>query len=96
MADKDCVITFLNITHAMKFEKKMKEMNIGMKIIPVPRSISSSCGVCGRFDCLLKTEIKKHCHQFEINFDGIYRIYPMNVESLDNGEPKNPVDDNNK
>ncbi len=78
MDDKDCVITFPNITYAMKFEKKMKEININTKIIPVPRSISSSCGVCGKFDCVYKAEIEKLCLDNHVKFDGIYSVYDNN------------------
>ncbi len=78
MKDRECVITFPNITYAMKFEKKMKEININTKIIPVPRSISSSCGVCGKFDCVYKVEIEKLCHDNHVKFDGVYSVYDNN------------------
>ncbi|MDP3387019.1 MAG: DUF3343 domain-containing protein [Eubacteriales bacterium] len=85
MAERDCVITFPNLTNAMKFEKKMKEMDMNIKIIPVPRSISSSCGICGKFDCAKKADIEELCHKNHIRFDGVYSVYPMTFESLDNG-----------
>ncbi|MBV1757016.1 MAG: DUF3343 domain-containing protein [Dethiosulfatibacter sp.] len=78
MAIRECAITFPNITHAMKFEKKMKESHIDFKIIPVPRSISSSCGLCGKFDCESKDEIEKFCIENHIKFDGVYKIYDNN------------------
>jgi hypothetical protein len=33
----------------MKAEKILKEAGIPYKIVPVPKSISSDCGVCVRF-----------------------------------------------
>ncbi|KUK72145.1 MAG: hypothetical protein XD91_1507 [Clostridiales bacterium 38_11] len=75
MATEDCVIIFPNITYAMKFERKIKETNISVKMIPVPRSISSSCGVCGKFDCANETEIEKLCQEADVRHDGIYRVY---------------------
>ena len=43
-------ITFKSVSYAMKFETALKNYDIKIKIIPVPRSISSSCGLCVRFD----------------------------------------------
>ena len=42
-------ITFKSVSSAMKFEAAIKNFNMKVKIIPVPRSISSSCGMCIRF-----------------------------------------------
>lgn len=44
------VALFDSVTHAMKAEKILKISGIPHKIIPVPREISSDCGVCIRFD----------------------------------------------
>jgi len=43
-------ITFKSVSYAMKFETAIKNYDIKIKIIPVPRSISSSCGLCVRFN----------------------------------------------
>ncbi|MDW5299759.1 MAG: DUF3343 domain-containing protein, partial [Sedimentibacter sp.] len=40
---------FKSVSYAMKVEAALKNYNIQYKIIPVPRSISSSCGLCIRF-----------------------------------------------
>ncbi|HAE43164.1 MAG TPA: phytoene dehydrogenase [Clostridiales bacterium] len=79
MVNKECIITFPNITNAMKLEKKMKELNMSFKIIPVPRSISSSCGICIKFNCEKRTEIEKLYNDNHIKFDGIYDIIYPNV-----------------
>lgn len=42
-------MTFKSVSYAMKVETALKRNNIKFKIIPVPRSISSSCGLCVRF-----------------------------------------------
>ncbi|MCX5812070.1 MAG: DUF3343 domain-containing protein [Proteobacteria bacterium] len=44
-----CVALFDSVSHAMKAEKILKKAGIPHKLIPVPRSISSDCGVCLRF-----------------------------------------------
>jgi len=47
--DKYNYMTFKSVSYAMKVEAALKKQNVKHKIIPVPRSISSSCGLCVRF-----------------------------------------------
>jgi len=44
------VALFLSVSHVMKAEKILLGENIPIKIIPVPKSISSDCGVCIRIE----------------------------------------------
>jgi len=44
-----CVILFNSVSHALKSEKILKRENVPFKLIPVPKIISSDCGVCIRF-----------------------------------------------
>jgi uncharacterized protein YqgV (UPF0045/DUF77 family) len=44
-----CVALFHSVSHVIKAEKILKEAGIPHKVIPVPRIISSDCGVCLRF-----------------------------------------------
>lgn len=67
-----CLTTFKSITYAMQFEKLMKSNNIEFKLIPVPRSISSSCGMCGKFDINNKNNILELCDKNNIIYDNIY------------------------
>jgi hypothetical protein len=43
------VAVFRSVHHALRAEKILKENGIPHKLIPVPRHISSDCGVCLRF-----------------------------------------------
>ncbi|MFW5770438.1 MAG: DUF3343 domain-containing protein [Spirochaetota bacterium] len=43
------VVLFKSVSHAMRAERILKNEKIPFKIIPVPKSISSDCGVCIRF-----------------------------------------------
>ena len=43
------VALFDSVSHVMKAEKILKEASIPYKIIPVPKHISTDCGVCLRF-----------------------------------------------
>jgi hypothetical protein len=44
-----CVALFRSVSQAIKAEKILKEAGIPHKVIPVPKIISSDCGVCLRF-----------------------------------------------
>jgi len=43
------VVLFVSVSHALKAEKILKGEGIPFKLIPVPRHLSSDCGVCLRF-----------------------------------------------
>ncbi|MGI6685790.1 MAG: DUF3343 domain-containing protein [Bacillota bacterium] len=43
-----CIFTFHSIHYALKLESSCKKENIPGKLIPVPRSISASCGTAFR------------------------------------------------
>jgi len=53
------VILFDSVHHALRSEKILKEMGIPHKLIPVPRHISSDCGICLRFTADLRTRIEE-------------------------------------
>lgn len=65
-------ITFKSVSYAMKFETAMKNYEIKIKIIPVPRSISSSCGLCGRFNLDELDELKALMIKDNLEYDNIY------------------------
>jgi len=49
MKTPPCVVfLFPSVSHTLKAEKILKEKGIAHKMIPVPREISSDCGVCLR------------------------------------------------
>ncbi len=50
MAGTYFVATFHTHAGALKFERRLKALNEACKLLPVPRTISSSCGVCARFN----------------------------------------------
>ncbi len=52
------VILFNSVHHALRSEKILKGMGIPHKLIPVPRHISSDCGVCLRFTIDLRNKIE--------------------------------------
>ncbi|MEN6318330.1 MAG: DUF3343 domain-containing protein [Syntrophaceae bacterium] len=53
------VILFDSVHHALRSEKILKEMGIPHKLIPVPRHISSDCGICLRFTLGIRNRIEE-------------------------------------
>ena len=53
------VILFDSVHHALRSEKILKDMGIPHKLIPVPRHISSDCGVCLRFTADIRNRIEE-------------------------------------
>ncbi len=67
MSDDHVVILFHSSSYAIRAEKVLKDIAITGKLVPVPRELSSDCGVCLRIsredspralDCLLKQGIE--------------------------------------
>lgn len=46
-----CLATFDTTHMALSFEKSCRKAGYNVKIIPVPRSISVSCGFACSYDC---------------------------------------------
>ncbi len=52
------IATFFAHIGAVKFKKACDEIKIPARVMPVPRALSSSCGVCVRFE-YDGTDVKK-------------------------------------
>ncbi len=46
---KEYIATFFTHSGAMKFNRKAKSNNIECELMPVPRKLSSDCGIGARF-----------------------------------------------
>jgi hypothetical protein len=61
MTDREVyhVILFHSVHHALRSEKILKKKGLPHKLIPVPRHISSDCGVCLRFEPEFRSRIEE-------------------------------------
>jgi hypothetical protein len=50
MNAKEVVATFDNTHNALRFEKTLKENQIRLTVMPVPREVSASCGLSVKFN----------------------------------------------
>ena len=69
------IITFASVAYAMQFEKTMNKNNIPVKLIPVPRTISASCGMCGRMNVENKEQVLNVCKENNVQYENIYDNY---------------------
>ncbi len=64
------VVLFRSVSHAMKAEKLLRTGKVPHKLIPVPKYISSDCGVCIRFG-ESETENIRKLLDGEVEYTGI-------------------------
>ncbi|NLL82143.1 MAG: DUF3343 domain-containing protein [Tissierellia bacterium] len=75
MSEKYCVITFDTVQQSLVFEKHLIENEIAVKLMPVPRQLSSSCGTAAYVDCKDKEKIQSLCKESSILFDEFHELY---------------------
>lgn len=52
------VMLFKSVSYALKAEKILKALGLPHKLIPVPKQLSSDCGICLRFEPSLQNAIQ--------------------------------------
>lgn len=71
---KYAVIIVYSTSYAMRIEKLLQEQGLACKMIPVPRQISSDCGVCVR---VLRSDVKaarQAIAEAQVEIKGIHEI----------------------
>ena len=68
------VILFYSISGALRAEKLLKKAGITIKLIPVPRQLSSDCGICIRFEPHNEERIKAIIDEAGMDIQGIHQI----------------------
>ncbi len=66
------VVTFHQLTDALMFEESAKKKEPEFRLIPVPRKISSSCGLAAR-TAMSVEDVQKILDAEGIESDGIYK-----------------------
>ncbi len=68
------VILFPSVHLALRAEKLVKQKSLVSKLIPVPRHLSSDCGVCLRFSWDQKNEIEEILNLAGVQMEGVYPL----------------------
>ena len=72
--NKEYQVLFFTHTGAIKFERTMKKENIPCELMPVPRSLSSNCGVSaricyyGQVDLFINDQVEKIYQKYDGNY----------------------------
>ncbi len=66
------LITFPSVHHAMAFEDTAKNGPLIFQLIPVPREISSSCGVAAKVQHIAKEELLQLLREYKLSFSAVY------------------------
>ncbi len=68
------LISFNSTHHAIRFEKRLKELKLNIKTIPTPREITSSCGLSIMFSKDNIDTIKNSIDDLKIDYYGVFNI----------------------
>lgn len=70
----ECMATFDTTHMSLKFEKKCRAAGLDVRIIPVPRELSSSCGFACRYPCDKKDEVERIVDEYSIDVAGHHEL----------------------
>jgi hypothetical protein len=68
------VVLFASTHFAIRAEKIAKAKGFTVKLIPVPRQLSSDCGVCLRFSWDQKSKIEEILNQAGLQTGGVHSL----------------------
>jgi len=68
------VVLFYSVSSALQAEKLLKREGIATKLIPVPRQLSSDCGICLRFEQPEEAHVKVILEEGKVETQGIYPV----------------------
>ncbi|MCT4562938.1 MAG: DUF3343 domain-containing protein [Maledivibacter sp.] len=75
---KKYIALFFTHSGAIKFQRYSKKNNISCELMPVPRKLSSNCGVCAKFeydnvmDDLVNEDIEQIYQMIDNTYDLVY------------------------
>lgn len=78
MSTNEVIATFDSTHHALRFEKTLKQSEIGLIVMPVPREISASCGLAVKFSQVDLQRVKDLAGENEIQ---VKRYYEIKIEN---------------
>ena len=74
MKENYSVVIFYSASAAIRAESLAQKANLKIKLIPIPRHLSSDCGICLRFNNEDKPKIEKVLRNGKVEYENIYKI----------------------
>ena len=76
MTDKQYAVILVHSTnYALRAERVLAKAGISCKLIPVPRHLSSDCGVCVRIERADQEAVLQALEGARVEIEGIHEIY---------------------
>jgi len=69
-----CLATFGVTSMALLFERTCRKKGIPAKVVPVPRKLSSSCGLACEFPCESGEEVRAICAEKKIDVESYHQL----------------------
>jgi len=70
-----CAVIFDSIHYVIMGEKTLKAAGLSIDVIPVPREISSDCGMAVELSCEDRDRVEQILAEKDITMIGIYRLH---------------------
>jgi hypothetical protein len=77
-----CLLVFPSVHQVMKAEKLLKGQDIKVDLIPMPREISSDCGVAIELSLTMKEEALRLLEKHQLS---VYACYTKNHRTYEKG-----------
>ena len=75
-------VTFQNVHTALQFERQCKHLNTSLRLIPVPRRISATCGMAAKMT-LKEWQQLQSSNDFRIlEFEKVYLIQEEKISEI--------------
>jgi len=74
MKENYSVVIFYSTSAALRAESLAEKHKLIVKLIPVPRNLSSDCGICLQFNSADKQKIEEILKENKIEYKNIYKI----------------------
>lgn len=74
MSEKLAVILADSTSHALRIEKLLQQHNLTCKLVPVPRHLSSDCGVCVRINAQQAAAVRQLLQEHQVEFQTIEEV----------------------
>jgi hypothetical protein len=71
---KACIITFSTTHHVLHAEKLLRSTGIDVELVPVPRYISSDCGICIKLHCMHLDKALALLRAEGVNYEGVHKM----------------------
>jgi hypothetical protein len=82
MDEQNLIVILQSIHHVLRAEKVLKKAGTSFDLIPVPREISSDCGMAVAVNLRDKTSVCENLSRAQISIEALYRRTGESFEEI--------------